>query len=338
MLSDLPPIRDFRTLHADEPLNCQILQDALYSAHLNGSATLSVIYRSDPVSSWGSRTVLLRAGGVILRKVCTESGAWTGHYKPLRFQVVARDIFCNIGGDDFRINQMEDGNRAYDFRNASGNDACAPALTPDDYFVISDCDGFRAEHAVQREAADSRDDSKPFHETLGFPVPPCVPLGFSRQGKPRAKTQFVEQRLACVFQRKDQRDLYDKWSVGGPDRLPEFLFLLTEYSRRPQLTPILVALGFVHPMALPEVPKESSSTEEMPFESQQSIHPHQHNVSSQRLATHWSLPLSIALAGLLNVVITALGAISRILRLLSKNDPSHRRPLPRRADQTQNVT
>lgn len=337
MLSDLQPIGEFRTLHADEPFNCQILRDALYSAHLNGSASLTVIYQTDPVPSWGSRTVLLRAGGIILRKVCTQSGAWTGHYKPLKFQVVAREIYNNIVGDDFPCEDSDNDNHAN-----SGIDNVSDEITKtsrqDGYFVISDCAGFRAEHAIRQSITESHGNAPQFHDTLGFPVPSCVPLDSSRQGRTRSKPQFVEQRLACVLQRKDQYDQYDKWSIGGPDKLPDFLFLLTEYSRRPRLIPVLVALGFVHPSLLPENLQERPPTLRTSFGSRESVSDHRPNSSSQRPTTPTRFPLSITIAGLLNTIIITLDAISRILRQFSGTAPPHRRPLPRREGQTENMT
>lgn len=334
MLSDLQPMRDFRTLHADEPLNSRILQDALYSAHLNGSATLTIVYQSDDVPSWGSRTVLLRAGGTILRKVCTPSGAWTGHYKTLRFQVVARDIFHNAIGDDFPHDcSHEDAHYdPDDTRSSDKPDGCVSHSTQHDCFVITECFGFYPEHAIrQNTSVDLHANDHEFHSTLGSPVPPCVPLDSTRRGRTRVKPQFVEQRLACVFQRKDLQELYDKWSIGGPDKLPTFLFLLTEYSTRSRLTPVFTALGFMRPIThLGNLHRRTSA--EHPPSDQQSRAPFAHSLMSDRF------PLSIALAGLLNVVIAALDAVSRILRHFSESSSTHRRSLSRHDEQMDNVT
>ncbi|KAI0558268.1 hypothetical protein FGB62_223g05 [Gracilaria domingensis] len=104
MLLDEPPFHEYQPiLSGGESWRAAgTLAKASRDIDLEGYAWLFVVYRSDPVSTWGQRSVKLTTGGEILREE-SHCGLWTGGFRSLRYEVLARTVYGNIVGNDSTI-------------------------------------------------------------------------------------------------------------------------------------------------------------------------------------------------------------------------------------------
>lgn len=226
-LSDDSPC-GFRTLTADEPIQSPkgLLKDALYTSYSHGYAWLYVVYKSDDASTWGQRKVKLLAGGTVLRRITTAEGAWTGQYRRLKFQVVARRVFHNIGGCDTSA--------PFQVILSGGS------LHPDTPKKL----------LISHNRGKPLGTSTPTHALLGEVVPRLGDKTDNIAGhdpSKRKRSYLVPQPLGCFFILCQRDGRTETWIVGEADDFTTHRFALTEFSRRPLVRQILIMLGFVNP-------------------------------------------------------------------------------------------
>lgn len=222
-LSDDSPYQGHRAFTGDEPFRSEtsLLEDAVYSSCMYGYAWLIVVYMSDPVPTWGSRRVKLLAGGIILKYDITEDGAWTGQYSRLRYEVVARHIFANVGGTD----------------------TTAP------FQVITHGGSLHREKPFDLLPTRKTSCSpRPTHSWLGDAVPQMGDCNgkFKRYVSDLKRPSFVPQPLGCFFVLFCHDRHTESWIVGRAEDFSRHRFVLTEFARRPLIRRILVTLGFVY--------------------------------------------------------------------------------------------
>jgi hypothetical protein len=202
MLLDISPCVEFDTgfSSGSEPWRPGgPLALAAASARACGRATLRVIFSSDARLTWGSRTVTAFAGGLL---VAGEPP------RPLRYEVVARDVFCNITGADTHL----------PYKVLS----CA-SIEPDPDRVTAD---------MLKDACDP---------VLGFVEPQASDYATSEQNIGVAE----QMSSGCTLAWRDHTGYSELWFVGDAAGCETHEFLLSEYSRRPYVASVMAVLGFV---------------------------------------------------------------------------------------------
>lgn len=215
-LTDHSPYFAYRNLTADEPYsNTQsVLQEATRTASREGHAWLVVIYKSDDVTTWGTRKVNLVAGGSIRRRATTTTGAWTGGYVELRYEIIARSFF--------NVRVGRDSNAEFVIIKQGGS------------FVSSDLNNMEQEYATLS------------HPLLGDKVPrvdSSVKHGPIRCTK--KMPSLLPQPVGCVLVTLNHTGETEKWILRDIDQFNSFRFMLTEFVRRHIIRPILFTLNFV---------------------------------------------------------------------------------------------
>lgn len=173
------------------------LAKASSSAISAGRAELYIVFQSDPPRTWGDKVVIAFAGGLLYT---------ADSLVPLRYEVVARNVFQNCAGKDttlpYRI-------------------LVRAELSPDPEISA-------------RNGKASRDD------LLGMDEPQTEQKIFnSSLGEP----DMLGSGVTVTWM--DQTGYQEVWFVGDAAGLLEYKFDLTEYSRRTYVQCILNILGFV---------------------------------------------------------------------------------------------
>lgn len=172
------------------------LVKSLEAAAKVGRAELYLVFRSDPPRVWGDKLVTALAGGLLY----LENSS-----RPLRYEVVARQIFENCVGQDtslpYRILVRADITPDPEVSTNRGKEV-------DDYLGA-------AEPQAERKITDS---------AMGDP-------------------EVLGSGVTVTWM--DQTGYQEIWFVGDSDGLQDYRFDLTEFSRRSYVQRILGALGFV---------------------------------------------------------------------------------------------
>lgn len=181
------------------------LVKAVASADLEGYAWLYVVYNRDEYITWGSRMVKVMAGGEILRKEMTSSGIWTGEYVALRYEVIRRDLFHNIVGEDtlHRFAVVE--TAVMRVRN-------------------SETGSVKSEEPSNDLFGDADMQAEPKRDSLGY--------------------AFPRTDIECFHIVRETNDEPKEWHENDGD-WAIYRLLLTEYQRRPFVQKVLGILGFV---------------------------------------------------------------------------------------------
>lgn len=211
MLLDESPMHDYISVKSyGEPWRPDgPLTEAATTIDLYGYAWLIVVYISDEPHTWGTRKIKLTVGGRIARKNIIN-GFWNGELIPMKFEVVARDIFRNIIGEN-----------------------------SDQPFKL-----LRSAQILPEPSNETRSkyEKQESDDWLGTPE-----IQHSTSNGVGGKlASFVPQiGLGCVLTWMNEQGYTEKWFVQDPICFEEHRFCLTEYQRRPFIHILLARLGFV---------------------------------------------------------------------------------------------
>jgi len=213
MLLDEPPCRHYMqgSMCGQPWRHNSPLVAAMRTAQLSSHAWLYIVYRGDPVLSWGSKTVKVVSGGKIYVELKTRYGTATGELRELRYRNIAPQVFRPIYGT---------------------------TQTGGTYKVIIKCSlEFDPDADVQI--------GEP-HPLLGYKelrLEGKIAKEFSGDGNGGKDTRTVPRNMGCFVEWINEKGYGETWFLQDGDGLD---FELTEYQRRVYVQYVLEQLGYVH--------------------------------------------------------------------------------------------